>query len=573
MTPDPVDATVQPSDIGRLLTAAQEWIRADPDPATREQLRRVVVRGDPEELSELLDGRLQFGTAGLRAALGPGPNRMNRAVVRRAAAGLSRHLLASVEDCRRRGVVVGRDSRHGSDAFARDVVEVLTSHGIEVHAFVDPVPTPLTACTVLQLDACAGVVVTASHNPASDNGMKVYWTDGAQIVAPVDVAIAAAIDEVATDGHVLPPDGGPPAAVHDLGAATSDDACVVAYVERAVSIARNGLTDTDEEQIRLAATSLHGVGAQLLERVLRAGGYTDLHQVASQREPDPDFPTVEFPNPEEPGALDQLFDLAGMVRADLAIANDPDADRLAVAVPDRSGSWRALSGDDTGALLANHLLEHSNDTPPRLLATTVVSSRLVSAMAAAAGVQFRETLTGFKWLCRPGIEHPEWQQVLLYEEALGYAIGPSSRDKDGIVAALVFADLVSGLRRRDRTVWDVLDELAERHGAHVQRNGSVRPAGAGAQSRLTSLVDSLVEAPPRRLGGQRVERAERPDADVLRLVLADDTRVIVRPSGTEPKLKYYCEAIEPVRASVADARAIAAERLDRVADELAGLLA
>ena len=559
--------------IEHLLEAAVEWERIDPDPASRMQMRLVIERSDPAELADVIGTRLQFGTAGLRAALGPGPNRMNRLVVRRAAAGLSRHLLDMVSDCRERGVVIGRDGRHGSEAFARDVVEVVAAHGIRVYAFDEPVPTPLVACALSELDACAGVVITASHNPASDNGMKVYWGDGAQIVAPIDAGIAAAMEAVSADGAILPDPPGSPAPVRALGGSSSDDEVVLAYLDRAMSIARRNPDAVVAPPVRIASTSLHGVGAPLLERVLRAGGYTDLHQVASQAEPDPDFPTVSFPNPEEPGALDELFALADLVDAAVAIANDPDADRLAVAVRDRGGTWQALSGDETGALLAHHLLDQTRGLPERLVATTIVSSRLLRSMAESDGVHFAETLTGFKWLCRPGIEHPDRHQILLYEEALGYAIGPTTRDKDGIVAALVVADLVAALRRTERSVHDVLDELAERHGVHTQHNGSVRLEGPGALARAGETVDRLVADTPTQLGGIPVVEVDRPAPDVVRLLLTDGTRVVVRPSGTEPKLKYYCEAIQPVEGSVDDARAVARQRLDMVVSDLERLLA
>lgn len=563
--------------LAALRATAQEWIGSDPDATTRDSLRQALARGDAAELDDLLGRRLQFGTAGLRGAVGPGPNRMNRLVVRRAAAGLARHLRASGVAAPARGVVVGRDARHGSAEFAADVVEVLAAHGIAVHHFDGPVPTPLAAFAVRHLGAAAGVVVTASHNPAGDNGMKVYWGDGAQIVAPVDADIAAQIDRVFADGAVLPgPDElGPPGPVHVLGGATSEDPTVLAYLDAAAAATGR----PTPAPITLAVTSLHGVGAELLDRVLRAGGHDDVHAVEVQRRPDPDFPTVAFPNPEEPHALDELLGLAGRVDAQLALANDPDADRLAVAVPDRDGGWTVLSGDELGALLAWRLLATPTSPPaedggarPRLLATTVVSSRLVSRLAAAAGAEFRETLTGFKWLCRPALEHPEWEQVLIYEEALGYAIGAEARDKDGIVAALVAADLVAELSLQGRRVPDVLDELAETHGAHVARNGSVRLTGPGWQDRLAALVDDLVARPPETLGGLAVTGSDRPAHDVLRLWLEDDTRVVVRPSGTEPKLKYYCEAIEPVRGDVAAARAAARARLDRVVADLRALL-
>lgn len=557
-----------PPELERLRELARRWRAADPDPVTRAAMTAAIARSDPAELADLVGRRLAFGTAGLRAEMGPGPNRMNRLVVRQAAAGLARHLLATTAEAPSRGVVVGCDARANSETFAADVTEVLASHGIAVHTFGPPVPTPLAAFAVTALGAAAGVVITASHNPAADNGMKVYWGDGAQIVAPVDHGIATAIDAVVDDGRILgdPPGGG--GTVHALGGAGSADPVVTAYVAHA----RSNVRGAPAWPITIAVTSLHGVGAELVERVLREGGYDRVHPVPSQRAPDPTFPTVAFPNPEEPGALDRLLELAAQVGADLALANDPDADRLALAAPHPDGGWRALSGDDTGALLAHRLLATTPADPTRLLATTIVSSRLLARMAESAGAEFRETLTGFKWLCRPGIEHPQWRQVLLYEEALGYAIGPSARDKDGIVAALVAADLVAALHREGRTVWSVLDGLAVEHGAHVRSNGSVRLGGPDWQERRDALVIGMVEHPPRSLGGLAVATNDRPAEDVVRLYLEDDTRVVVRPSGTEPKLKYYCEAIEPVRTSVEAARRTAAGRLEPVITELTTLV-
>ncbi|MHB1137745.1 MAG: phospho-sugar mutase [Microthrixaceae bacterium] len=549
-----------------LLRAAGDWQRIDPDPSTREELRAVVERADPAELEELMGRRVAFGTAGLRAPLGAGPNRMNRLVVRQAAAGLSRHLLATVPDAATRGVLVGHDARHGSVDFARDVVEVVRAHGIAVHAFREPVPTPLVAFGARHLDTAAAVVLTASHNPAADNGMKVYWEDSAQIVAPVDRAIAAAIDAVAADGEILPTTAAP-GPLFPQGGATSDDELVTAYLRDALARSPRGSTD-----VRVAMTALHGVGAELAERLLRAAGHHDLHPVEQQRRPDPDFPTVAFPNPEEPGALDALLDTARAFDCDLALANDPDADRLAMALPDATGKWRALSGDEIGTLLAQRLLELGDPSQRRLVCTTVVSSRLLSRVAAAAGADFVETLTGFKWLCRPGLAHPECHQVLLYEEALGYAVGPGVRDKDGIAAALVAVDLVAELRREGRTVWDVLDSLAVQHGAHVPMNGSVRLSGPGWQDRVVTLVRALVDDPPTALGGFDVVAVDLPAPDVIRWYLRDDTRVVVRPSGTEPKLKYYCEAIESVTTTAAEARANASQRLRSVVHDLERLL-
>lgn len=537
--------------IEQLRAAARAWQADDPDPVTRAQVDDLVDRGDLIELEEHFGRRLGFGTAGLRGPLGPGPNRMNVLQAQEVAVGVAVHLLATVPDAAQRGVVVGRDARHGSAELADEVVRVLVAHGLRVHRFDEPVPTPLAVAAVRQVGAAAGLVVTASHNPATDNGIKVVWFDGAQIVPPVDQAIAAAIAPLRER-----PDG-PPGPVEHLGGASGDHPVVRAYVEHALSL----VPPRPARRLRVATTSLHGVGATLLERVLRAAGHDDLHPVASQQQPDPDFPTVALPNPEEPGTMDELLAHAARVGADVGLALDPDADRLAVALPDRSGGWRVLTGDEVGALLLWHLLERTAGVSDRLVATTVVSSRLAEAMCRAEGVHFQETLTGFKWLCRPGLDHPEWHQVLLYEEALGYAVGNGARDKDGITAALVVLDLLASLSAGSRTAFDVLDDLARRHGAHVTVAGSWP---------LRAEPGPI----PSRLGGLAVTSEGRPAPDVRRALLADGTRVVVRPSGTEPKVKYYCEAVAPVGAGddLDQVRRELRARLLRVVDDLAAQL-
>ena len=558
-----------------LRAAAAAWIAADPDPVTRAQLEELLRTGDDERLADHVGRRLAFGTAGLRGPLGPGPNRVNRLVVRQTAAGLAQALPAhgsrDGEGAPLR-VVVGHDARHRSADLAADAIDVLSARGTEVHAFEGPVPTPLAAVAVRLLDADAGVVVTASHNPAGDNGVKVYLADGAQLRPPDDAAIAAAIEEVAaTDPEVAATPGARRGAVVPAGIATVGG-LTDAYVARAVSLGAG----PPARPVPHAHTALHGVGADLATRVLSDAGHGPLHWVASQREPDPDFPTTPSPNPEEPGVMDAVTGLARSVGAAVALALDPHADRLAVAAPDRAGRWRTLTGDEVGALLAEHLLGRPDPLRrhDRFVATTVVSSRLVQRVAAAHHARVVETLTGFKWLSRPGLEHPTWTQVLLYEEALGYAVGADARDKDGITAALVAADLVALLAPDGRTLPDVLDDLARRHGAHVTRNGSLRVSGPGHEARLAGLVDRLLASPPTRLGGRPVVRTDRPAPDVLRLWDDLDTRVAVRPSGTEPKLKHYCEAVVevPDGADPDEARAEAARRLDAVVADLDALL-
>lgn len=322
--------------------------------------------------------------------------------------------------------------------------------------------------------------------------------------------------------------------------------------------------------LRIVTSSLHGVGDELLGRSLAAAGFDRVHPEPSQRDPDPDFPTVPFPNPEEPGALDRLFALATTTGADLALANDPDADRLAVGVED-DGVWRMLRGDEVGALLGSGLLGADPDPATALLVTTVVSSQLLAKIAAAAGAQFRETLTGFKWLCRPALAEPGLRQLLAYEEALGYAVGPQTRDKDGISAAVAVAFLVDGWASGGLTVRDRLDQLAIDFGAHEQRNFSLRFEGVDARRSIRSTAARVFADPPARLGGSPVTRTQRPAEDVLQLFCANGDRVVIRPSGTEPKLKAYCEAIESVTSSAVAARDAASDRLDLIESELRAL--
>ncbi len=589
--------------VSELVEIGRDWIARDPDPVTRQQLTDVLDRGDADELESLLGRHLRFGTAGLRAPMGPGPDRMNRLVVRRTAAGIARHLVVTHRG-RTPLVVVGHDARHGSTQFAADVVDVLTSLGVAVERFGGPVPTPLLAVAVRHRGADSGVMITASHNPAADNGMKLYGGDGAQISSPTDRLIVEQIEAAWTGGAESVPTthdpvaAGPidlpdvsPAPVVTLGAGVSDPE-VRAYLEEAAALIaewETGGRSGVPRPVRVACTALHGVGAELLEHALRTIVGAELSTVADQRDPDPDFPTVAIPNPEEPGVLDQLVELAEQTDADVALAVDPDADRLAVALPDPASAtgWTTLTGDQTGALLADHLLSRTEGVADRLISTTVVSSSLVAKMCTAAGVHHAETLTGFKWLARPAIEHPDWYQLMAYEEALGYAVGPNARDKDGIIAALVVVQLVGSLADRGRTAWHVLADLDLRHGAHRTRNGSIRldtptrPDSPAAS--VSDHIDSLAADPPLALGGSTITRIDRPANDVVRFWLGDGTRVIIRPSGTEPKIKYYCEAVEPVATTpsattpsvaraIADARRTADARLDAAVTDLIDLI-
>ncbi|MGI9578570.1 MAG: phospho-sugar mutase, partial [Microthrixaceae bacterium] len=444
--------------IDELIDSARSWIERDPDPANRQEALEIIDRADLEELESRFGQGLEFGTAGLRATLGAGPMRLNRVVARQTAAGIAAVVARHDSDSREVGIVVAHDARTGSNAFAADIVEVTTAAGIGVHLLDGPSPTPLAAFALRHLDAAAAVVVTARPNPPESHGLKVFWSDGAQIAPPLDGEIA---DAIAVADTTAPTKLHGP--VTHLGASSTESELVSAYMEAASEL----VPGPPEAPLPVATSAMHGVGGDLLAATLKALGHTPMHEVTSQREPDPRFPTVEFPNPEEPGAMDAVIELARNERAALALALDPDADRLAIAAPHPDAGWRRLTGDELGALLAWRQLELTDGNPNRLVVTTVVSSRLVAAMAADAGARFEETLTGFKWLARPAIEDPDAYQVIAYEEALGYAIGPNTRDKDGIMAALVAADAVCALAHQGRTIWDVLDGLASQHGAHV----------------------------------------------------------------------------------------------------------
>lgn len=542
-----------------LRRAAEEWIARDPDPETRDELRALVDARDEVTLGRRFSGRLAFGTAGLRAAMVAGPMGMNRVVVRESAAGIARHLLATTPRCRQRGVVVAHDARHRSDRFAHDCAEVLTAHGIRVVLGRPPQPTPVGVFAIRHLGCAAGIVVTASHNPATDNGMKLYLDDGAQIVPPVDAQVAAAIDAVAEDGAIIPA-AAEPAPVEPLG-----DDVVDAYCRSTL-----GRVPAPVAPIRIATTAMHGVGGALLARLLAGAGYTAVYPVLEQERPDPDFPTVHFPNPEEPGATDLLAARMCDTGAHLGLAVDPDADRVAVLVRDREGAPQKLTGDAVGALLGEWLLAGVTSGPDRLVVTTVVSSSLLAKVAAAHGAHHAETLTGFKWLSRPAMEHPQWTQVLAYEEAIGYAIGADVRDKDGLSAALAVAAMAAGEEARGRTLLDALDDLHRRHGAHVTDNFSLRDDRPGGRERRDALLASLAAAPPQRVGDDAVHDLRWLAPDVLRFDLADDVRVLVRPSGTEPKLKCYVEAVEP--AGDGDVDAARQRARARLATTRAGLM-
>jgi phosphomannomutase len=501
---------------------------------------------------------LAFGTAGLRGPLRAGPAGMNLAVVRRAAAGIAAYLLANGGPGR--VVVIGHDARHRSAEFAADAARVLTSAGFSALLAPGQLPTPITAFAVQRLKAAAALQVTASHNPPQDNGLKVYLAGGAQIVAPVDAQIEAAIAAA------------PPAVSVDVTGTPGSwpEDLVQEYLDRVASLPRGAARG-----LNIAATPMHGVGGGTLVKAVAQAGFTDVHVVTEQAAPDPDFSTVAFPNPEEPGATDLLLQLARRVGADIAIANDPDADRCALGIPLPDGSWRMLRGDETGVLLGEHILATLDRVahPDPLVATTIVSSSLLRSIAAAHGARYDETLTGFKWIVRAG-DGAGTGLVYGYEEALGHCVDPDAvRDKDGISAAMLACDLAATLKVAGRTLLDALDDLARAHGLHVTDQLSVRvddlsQIGAAMGRLRAALPTTLLTDPVT----ESTDLLPRTDAVVLRTAR---TKVVVRPSGTEPKLKCYLEVVVPVAADTADlsgARSSAAMDLAALRSEIAGVL-
>ena len=575
--------TLNPTELDELVTAAQMWADEDPDAATAAELRALLASvtaegaagaAAAEELEDRFAGTLEFGTAGLRAALGAGPRRMNRVVVRRTAAGIASFLQDTSGDRYTPSAVIGYDARHNSHAFALETAAVFSAAGIETFLLPCTLPTPVLAYAVRALDTDAGVMVTASHNPAADNGYKVYLGGrtvkgpgkGAQIVAPYDAEIAARIDYSTPLKSIdTAPEGW-----------TDVSESIVADYINAVDrlVARDRFPERD---LKIVLTSLHGVGGETMKSVLKDAGFRKVIPVAAQAEPDPDFPTVAFPNPEEPGALDLALETAVEHDADLVIANDPDADRVAVAAKNPAdGQWRMLRGDEVGALLGGHLTRRIASGHWRVrgektrsgvvFANSIVSSRLLARIAETAGFAHVETLTGFKWISR--VPHLTYG----YEEALGYCVAPGMvRDKDGISAGLLVAEMAAALKAAGRTLFDELDDLAVQHGLHLTDQLSVRVSDLGL---LGSMMAQLRVEPPVSFAGSSVEKAvdlsqgsaELPPTDGLLYLTRDNTRVIIRPSGTEPKLKCYLEVIVPVE-SAADlpaARAAGRAQLDAV---------
>jgi phosphomannomutase len=513
-----------------LVAEVKAWIADDPDPVTASQLQTLLDNEDEATLRTYFSGFLQFGTAGLRGPNGPGPSCMNRAVVGRAAAGIAAYMKA-------RGmsrVVIGRDTRYGSADYAIESAEIFSGAGMEVFLLPRPLPTPVLAFATTALKADVGVMVTASHNPPQDNGYKVYIgpdADGiayasSQIVNPTDGFIAAEI-----------------AAITSLASQARDKKWTVVaetlideYVERTAALGKN------PGSLKIVYTAMHGVGTETLAHVFKLAGFPDLILVKEQAEPDPDFPTVAFPNPEEPGAIDLALATARAHNADLVIANDPDADRCAAAIKGRDGQWRMLRGDELGVIFGEWIARTS---PRGTFGNSIVSSSILRKISAHYGINFKEVLTGFKWLAK--IE----DLAFGYEEAIGYAVDSETvNDKDGISAAIFLAQIATDLAAVGKDLNDLLDEVWQRHGFHATEQISIRVADMGA---ITKLLAGLRSNPPQEIAGRSVESIDDlaaptdglPPTDGLRLWLSGGVRIIIRPSGTEAKLKCYIEVITP----------------------------
>lgn len=517
-----------------LRAEVEKWIVEDPDSKTRHQLQDLLDSGDETALRSCFSGFLEFGTAGLRGPLGPGPSRMNRAVVTKTAAGIAtymnKHGLKSI--------VIGRDARYGSEDFTRDTAEIMMGAGFTTYVLPRPLPTPVLAYAVRNLKCDVGIMVTASHNPPQDNGYKVYLGgtvngvayNGSQIISPTDSEISRYIAEV-------PP---LPSLSREAGWVVLDESSVDDYVKATSRLA------TNPGSLKVVYSAMHGVGTETLRKVFIAAGFPEPILVTEQAEPDPDFPTVAFPNPEEPGAIDLSLKKAAEVSADLVIANDPDADRCAAAIADSSGQWRMLRGDEVGALLGEYMARRAPDSSA-ILANSIVSSSILRKIAQHHGLRFTETLTGFKWLAKiPNL----W---FGYEEALGYAVDSQSvNDKDGISAALALVQLATDLHRDNKTIGDLLDELWSRHGYHGTKQISVRTTNV---TQIDSILSRFRKSTPQSIGRFSVSQFDDlekpsdglPPTNGVRIYLGTNIRVIVRPSGTEPKIKCYIEVVSKNR--------------------------
>ena len=517
---------------------AKEWLECEPDLKNREEIEALLA-GPESELIQRFTGHLEFGTAGLRGPLGAGPQRMNRPLVQMTAAAIAQRLL---EDDQKESplVVIGFDARKQSDVFASDTARVLANQNIRCVLLPKALPTPVLAFSVLQINASAGIMVTASHNPRQDNGYKVYWKDGAQINTPLDKEISTYLEGIKPNEVELAP--------LDSPLITFDEGNLL---EQYLDMAASCVSKVPDSELKIMYTPIHGVGKDTLIEAFTKSGFSSVDVVTEQADPDPDFPTVEFPNPEVPGTLDLALAEAKKMHADLVLANDPDADRLAVVVPDGE-AWRTFNGNEIGALLAEHLLK-SSEGSDRLVVTTIVSSRMLKEIAKHHGVHYEETLTGFKWIMRPGIDSREKNFIFGYEEALGFAVGDHVHDKDGITSALVFAELAAEAKQQGKSVVDRLHDLWVRHGVHVTGQITHRFEGSEGADVMMQIMNLIRQNPPQKIGSCDVEavtdflsqESGLPPTNAIALETGQ-SRVVVRPSGTEPLIKIYAEVVTPV---------------------------
>jgi phosphomannomutase len=518
------------SSLETLIAKARSWQSQDPDAETKAELEALILAGDEQGLTDRFGARLGFGTAGLRGELGAGPNRMNRVLVAQAAVGIARYLKANFDDP---SCVIGFDARKNSDVFAKDSAEILVGLGVRAYLYDSLAATPMVAFAVRELGCSAGIMVTASHNPPADNGYKVFDFTGSQIIPPMDALIASEIDKFAEKELVS-----------DL-VRSSDYSSVPASISVDYLQGVSGLMNrhSDRKSLKIVYSAMHGVGAEFIEKIFDLAGMDPLIPVASQHKPDGTFPTVAFPNPEEPGAMDKSIETAKANGADLVLANDPDADRLCVAYKDSTGNYIQLSGDDLGLLLAEELAGRAKrEGVSGTLACSIVSSSAIEKVAEHYGLEFAQTLTGFKWVGRvPNL-------IFGYEEALGYCVDSKRvKDKDGLSAALVVADIATTLAASGYTIGDQLEKLGARDGYFATDQISIRVKDL---SIIENLMKKLRTNPIQELDGQAVVFTDYlngwgnlPGTDAIQLDLADGRRVIVRPSGTEPKLKCYLLAV------------------------------
>jgi phosphomannomutase len=538
--------------VSNLISQAQAWLDQDPDPVTKTELAALIQEGNLNELESRFGSRLQFGTAGLRGELGAGPNRMNRIVVAQAALAIARFLQANRETYRDKedglSVVIGFDGRVNSDIFASDSAAIFQAAGIRALLFDSPVPTPVACFTGHRLNSSATIVVTASHNPPRDNGYKVYLggpIGGSQLVPPQDAEIANLIDQIAAGTRF---DQIPMEPV----AASLGEREVALYQARAAELITS--VNHSRSSLSITYTAMHGVGYRVIKPIFEAAGF-ELSSVARQEQPDGSFPTVSFPNPEEPGAMDLALAHAAEHKSDLILANDPDADRLAVGIRTASG-YRMLTGDEVGLILAHRAATTKGGT----IANSIVSASL-SSLAKALGVEYQQTLTGFKWISKvPGLSYG-------YEEALGYCVDPEATpDKDGITAALVIAELAADLKAAGRDLADLLSDLADEFGHLKTSQISIRVSDL---SRITQIMAGARAKPMGELLGQTATTRDlmnsEPKTDAL-IIASETAQVIVRPSGTEPKLKCYLQAsgstAEAAEKALSDLRSAASDYLD-----------